>query len=121
MDFRIPDNSGATISDQPIIEGGPAVYFSTLPVTEMLTALLAEGIPTEYSLSTGAYLCNQVFYVMMHEIACKSLPMRAGFIHLPVLPEQAAQSDKGIPSMCFEKVLLAAKTLISHLHQTQPG
>src|SRR5689334_24401055 len=27
LDFRIPDNSGAKIIDQPIIDGGPSAYF----------------------------------------------------------------------------------------------
>jgi pyroglutamyl-peptidase len=31
-DFRIPDSAGNKPVDEPIIEGGPAAYFSTLPV-----------------------------------------------------------------------------------------
>lgn len=115
MDFRIPDNAGFTISDQPVIEGGPAAYFSTLPIRSLLEALGKAQIPSEISLSAGAYLCNQVFYSMMHEIHRANLAIMAGFIHLPALPEQAAQSSKSIPSISLEQDIMAAKIIISHL------
>lgn len=116
QDYRIPDNAGVTITDEPIVAGGPAAYFSTLPVRAMLSALQAEGIPVRLSLSAGAYLCNQVFYTLMHEIAQKRLPSRAGFIHLPALPAQAAESNKDIPSMSLDQEIQAAHILIRQLH-----
>ena len=45
MDYRITDNKGEQVTDQPVIPGAPAAYFSTLPVRQMLDALLAAGIP----------------------------------------------------------------------------
>src|SRR5262245_42549542 len=32
QDARIPDNDGAAPADQPVVRGGPAAYFATLPV-----------------------------------------------------------------------------------------
>lgn len=119
MDFRIPDNVGTTKSNEPIIAGGPAAYFTTLPIQTMLLALTAEGIPAQPSLTAGAYLCNLVFYVMMHEISLSNLPIRAGFIHLPALPEQAALADKPIPSLDLDQALSAAHILIAKLIETQ--
>ena len=119
MDFRIPDNNGTVIADQPIIADGPAAYFSTLPIRVMHTNLRAEGIPAEISFSAGAFLCNQVFYTMMHEIACHKLSTRAGFIHLPALPEQAAQSTKSVPSMCLDLEIQAVQIMINELQKIQ--
>jgi len=118
-DFRIPDNNDTVISDQPIIPNGPAAYFSTLPIRSMQTRLQAKGIPAEISFSAGAYLCNQVFYTMMHEIANHQLPIQAGFIHLPALPEQAAQSTKSLPSMCLDLEIQAGEIMINELQKIQ--
>ncbi len=114
-DYRMPDNAGITLQDQPIVVDGPVGYFSTLPLREFLPRLLEADIPAEVSLSAGSYLCNQVFYSMMHHIAINDLPIRAGFVHLPALPKQAAQSPKPIPSTTLEQDLQALQILIDVL------
>ncbi|WP_426225083.1 pyroglutamyl-peptidase I [Pseudarthrobacter sp. DSP2-3-2b1] len=95
-DARIPDNAGNSPVDQPVVPGGPAAYFSTLPVKACLRALGRAGIPAEVSQSAGTYVCNHVFYALMHAVAAEP-GVRAGFIHVPHAPEQAA--DAGRPSM----------------------
>lgn len=117
MDFSIADNSDAMVQNQPVIEQGPAAYFSTLPIYPMLAALNQAGIPAEFSLSAGAYLCNQVFYFLLHQIATQNLKARAGFVHLPALPEQTARSKKPIPSMSLELISKAAYLMITELVQ----
>ncbi len=112
LDFRIPDNAGVQIEDQPIIPGGPAAYFTTLPVRKIYRQLLAEGIPAELSLSAGAYLCNQVIYALLHHLQGQNLNVQAGFIHLPALPEQAAQIGGSIPSMSLETMIGGIRTAI---------
>ena len=119
QDFRIPDNRGVTVTDEPIHPEGPAAYFSTLPLRAMLTELNAAGIPAELSLSAGAYLCNLVFYTVMHTLAALQINPPAGFIHLPALPQQAAGSKKTIPSMSFPDLRHAARILITNLVDTQ--
>ena len=119
MDYRIPDNAGNQASDQPIIPGGPAAYFSTLPVRRLFNSLQENGIPVELSLSAGAYLCNQVFYFLLHEITIHQKPIRAGFIHLPALPKQAAESQQAIPSMDFSLMQSAARIIIEALAEGQ--
>ena len=57
-DARIPDNAGNAPVDQPVVPGGPAAYFSSLPVKAALAALLAAGIPAEVS-QTAGHLCLQ--------------------------------------------------------------
>jgi len=115
MDFRIPDNTGKTVADQAVVEGGPAAYFTTLPIHAIAEALKTSGIPAEISLTAGAFLCNQVFYTMMHAIAVQRLTMAAGFIHLPALPEQTAQMEKPTPSLSLETDLKAAHIILDRL------
>jgi pyroglutamyl-peptidase len=91
IDARIPDNAGAQPIDVPVIAQAPAAYFTTLPVKAMRGALVKAGIPAELSLSAGTYVCNAVAFSLLHLAATKCPAMRAGFMHLPLLPAQAAQ------------------------------
>ena len=86
-DAGIPDNAGRRLCDTPVVEGGPAALFATVPVRAMLDALLAAGLPGVLSLSAGSYVCNEVFYRLLHAQAATRLP--AGFIHLPPLERMA--------------------------------
>jgi pyroglutamyl-peptidase len=102
-DARIADNAGARPVDVPVVAGGPAAYFSTLPLKAMLQALRNAGIPAEVSQTAGTYVCNHVFYALMH--ALRDRPrVRAGFIHIPYAPEQAAQHP-GAPSLALDIVV----------------
>lgn len=102
QDARIPDNAGAQPIDEPVIADGPAAYFSTLPIKTMLEALHAAGLPSEISQSAGTYVCNHIAYAMLH-LASKRRGVRAGFIHIPYLPAQAARL-RGAASMAQAEV-----------------
>lgn len=102
QDARIPDNAGAQPIDEPVIEGAPAAYFSTLPLKTMLAALHEAGVPAEISHSAGTYVCNHIAYAMLHLSATRR-GVRAGFIHIPYLPSQAA-GLRGVASMAQAEV-----------------
>ena len=85
-DARLPDNDGAQPTDRPVARGGPAAYFSTLPVRKIVTRLTNEKIPCELSMSAGTFVCNHVFYGLMHLAAQRNQRFRAGFVHVPDLP-----------------------------------
>lgn len=97
----IPDNMGALPCDIPIAEGGPAAYFSTLPVRAMARAICDAGLPGAVSYSAGSFVCNDVLYSLLHHF--DGTAVRAGFIHVPFLPEQTA--DK--PSLPLDKTVAA--------------
>jgi len=103
-DARIPDNAGQQPVDKPVVKGGPAAYWSTLPIKAIVQALHKHGIPSAVSQTAGTFVCNHVFYGLMHEL--QAWPgVRGGFIHLPYLPEQT--TDK--PSMTFERMSLGVR------------
>lgn len=81
-DAPIPDNDGNAPVDRPVVTGGPAAYFSTLPVKAALADLLAAGIPAEVSQTAGTYVCNHVFYGLMHALRLRP-GTRGGFVHVP--------------------------------------
>ena len=100
-DARIADNAQAQPVDTPIIAGGPAAYFSTLPIKAMLASLLEEGINAEVSQTAGTFVCNHVFYGLMHTLAARPefSATRVGLIHVPWLPQQ------GQPSMALDEIV----------------
>lgn len=102
----IPDNMGALPCDIPIAEGGPAAYFSTLPVRAMAKAICDAGLPGAVSYSAGSFVCNDVLYSLLHRFY--GTAVRAGFIHVPFLPEQTA--DK--PSLPLEQTAAALRAAI---------
>lgn len=96
QDARIPDNDGFQPRDLPVREGGPAAYFSALPLRPLLSALEARGIPAELSCTAGTYVCNTVFYALMDELSLRGLSCPAGFLHVPARDMDPARIQTGL-------------------------
>ena len=95
-DARIADNAGAQPVDQPVVAGGPAAHFSTLPIKAMVQALQRAGLPAELSQTAGTFVCNHVYYGLMQQLR-RRRGVRGGFMHLPPLPAQAvAPGQRGL-------------------------
>lgn len=109
-DARIPDNAGASPVDQRVVEGGPAAYFATLPIKAILLALRAAGIPAAISQTAGTYVCNHVFYGLMHALR-RTPRARGGFVHVPYSPFEAA-SRPGTPCLPVELVSEALRIAV---------
>lgn len=87
QDARIPDNAGEQPIDVPVVPTAGAAYFSTLPIKAVTAAITARGIPASVSQSAGTFVCNHVFFELMHATA--GTPVRGGFVHVPFAPGQA--------------------------------
>lgn len=85
-DFNIPDASGRVQVDEPVVEGGPAAYWSTADTRGWLEALRRAGLASELSYTAGTYLCNQVYYLALHH----RLAPAVVFLHLPTAVDVAA-------------------------------
>jgi len=111
-DASMPDNAGDAPTDRPIAEDGPAAYFSTLPVKAMVEAVRAEGLAASVSNSAGTYVCNHLMYSILH--ALRGENVRAGFIHVPALPEQTASRPE-IPSMTLDDMVRGIEAALKTL------
>jgi pyroglutamyl-peptidase len=111
-DARIPDNAGQRPIDRPIVPGGPAGYFATLPIKAAAAALREAGLPAIVSNTAGTFVCNHVFYGLMHLIASRQMRLRGGFLHVPYLPSQAA-SQQGAPSMALADIVRGVEIVLS--------
>ena len=104
-DARIPDNAGNQPRGEFVAAEGPAAYFATIPVMKMAQAIADGGNKATVSNSAGAYVCNDVMYSMLHAFA--GTDVKAGFIHVPQLPQQ------GSPSMELENIIASLTAAIA--------
>ena len=110
-DARIPDNAARQPVDRAIVRKGPAAYWSTLPIKAIVGALRERGIPASVSQTAGTFVCNHVFYGLMHELRTQK-KIRGGFVHVPFLPEQA-NGKPGLPlATMTEAIAVAVETSI---------
>lgn len=116
-DARISDNDGASRIDAPVVPGGPAAYFATIPIKAIAAAIRATGVPAAVSQSAGTFLCNHIFYQSCHLAAVERPGLRTGFLHLPWLPEQALDRA-GEPSMALPTILRGLHAALTALRDT---
>jgi len=123
-DAPFPDNAGRAPVDEPIVAGGPVAYLSTLPVAEIVDALRRAGIPAAKSSTAENYVCNNVFYGLMHHIATDRPDLVGGFLHVPYCHEQVLNRLDPQPSMSLDMITqalrIAVETSVAALPTTRP-
>jgi len=97
-DFRIPDNEGNQIIDEPVFPDGENSYFVKLPVKSMVQNVQKNNIPASVSYTAGTFVCNHVLYGVLYLIEKKYKGKKSGFIHIPFLPQQVVDK-RNMPSM----------------------
>ena len=111
-DARIPDNVGQQPIDVPIFADGENAYFATLPVKAMTDAIRNAGLPSALSNTAGTYVCNHLMYGVLHHLHQNHKTAKAGFIHVPYIPEQTADKP-GVPSMPLDDIVRALEAAIA--------
>lgn len=112
-DARIADNGGEQPKDEIIRPDGKNAYFATIPTREIVERLQECGISAKLSYSAGTYVCNEVFYRVLHLAERKYFNMRCGFIHVPYIEEQLSNKPKGTPYM---QRAMITKALVELIH-----
>lgn len=105
-DARIPDNAGNQPVGTPVVPEGPAAYFATVPVRDMVSRIHSAQLPGALSYSAGAFVCNDVLYTLLHRY--DGTGVLVGFIHVPFLPEQAKENMPCMPLSEIVQSLTAA-------------
>ncbi|MFD1430140.1 MULTISPECIES: pyroglutamyl-peptidase I [Lacticaseibacillus] len=103
-DGRIADNAGYQPFNHTIHEDGDTAYFTQLPIKAMAKAIREAGVPSAVSNTAGTYVCNHIMYQVQY-MRDKFFPgIKAGFIHIPFLPEQVVARPE-TPSMALEDMV----------------
>lgn len=87
-DARIADNAGIQPIDRKIQEKGDHAYFSQLPIKAMVEYIQKENIPASVSNTAGTFVCNHIMYQTLFMTATEFPEIKAGFMHIPFIPEQ---------------------------------
>ncbi|GAB2882706.1 pyroglutamyl-peptidase I [Microbulbifer echini] len=105
--YHLKDNRGVEMQGEPTIPNGPVAYRSNLPLRAMVKAMRNTGVPADISDTAATFCCNHLMYGVLHYIITNQLNIRAGWIHLPQLPQVAALAENiGTPSMSRETAAL---------------
>lgn len=91
------DNAGRLCCFEAIENNAPDGIFTTLPVREMVEKMQESGIPSAVSFTAGTYVCNNLMYRTLRICIPRGIP--AGFIHLPLSAEIAAEENKTCPTL----------------------
>lgn len=110
-DAALPDNAGNRPNDVPVVPGGPAAYFATLPLKAIVTALRAAGLPAEISDTAGTFVCNHLMYGILHTLAAEQPAALGGFLHVPYIPAQTAGRPE-LPSLPLEAIVQGIEVLL---------
>lgn len=100
-DGRIADNHGYQPIATPIHEDGQNAYFTQLPVKAMVKAIRAAGLPAAVSTTAGTFVCNHIMYQVQYMIDKEFHDLKAGFMHIPFLPQQVVARPE-TPSLSLE-------------------
>jgi pyroglutamyl-peptidase len=122
-DAKYPDNLGYQPVDAAICQAGPAAYFTTLPLREIVECLAGSEIEARISNSAGTYVCNHIMYQALHLSETGYPHMKAGFIHVPYMREQAEGKNaegkitegKTVPYMELSEMIRAAEIVVRYL------
>jgi pyroglutamyl-peptidase len=111
-DSQGPDNAGVLREDAPIVAQGPTAYLATLPVKQVVAGLCSAGFPADGSNTAGLFICNHLFYGVVHHIVTHNLDTQAGFVHVPFLPEQVV-GKPGTPSMSLDTIVAGLDCIVA--------
>ena len=103
-DARIEDNEGQQPIDKVIQKEGEPAYFSKLPVKAMVDYMKKENIPASVSNTAGTFVCNHIMYQTLYLAMTDYPEVKAGFMHIPFLPEQVLDRPN-TPSMALNDIV----------------
>lgn len=103
-DARIADNEGNQPIDEKIVQEGETAYFSELPIKAMVDYIKKENLPASVSNSAGTFVCNHIMYYSLYLTETKYPEVKAGFMHIPFLPEQVT-GRPNTPSMSLDDIV----------------
>lgn len=103
-DARIPDNIGQQPIDEKIQKNGENAYFTELPIKAMVDFMKKENIPASISNTAGTFVCNHIMYQTLYLTQTEFPEIKAGFMHIPFLPEQVIDRPN-MPSMALDTIV----------------
>lgn len=107
----LPDIDGNPRTSEYVCRNAPPAYWTTLPFRAIIDAVSEQGISCAQSLFAGEYLCNYIFYWLMHYAANHRPDLTGGFVHVPPFEMHGGITKS---EQCVAASIIA-KTVIAHV------
>ena len=98
-----------------IVADAPEILPTTLPNSELVSALEAIGLPAVASDSAGDYLCNHLLFWTLSHLLARNHPARAGFLHIPADTQTFAPGHAPEPLFTFQQHCAAVQAVLEAL------
>ncbi|MBF1269768.1 MAG: pyroglutamyl-peptidase I, partial [Oribacterium parvum] len=94
-----------------VVADGPSAYFATLPIKNIVNALHQNGIPAKVSNTAGTFVYNHLMYGVLYYLDKRPV-IKAGFIHVPYIPEQV-KNKKEMPALELSEIVRGLEAAIT--------
>ena len=113
-DYRIPDNAGAQLCGT--IMRGPSTLYSGLDAAKLASAVATTGIPASPSWDTGLYVCNHLYYRLLHLTRKSEHPAhgRTTFLQMPRLAGMRGEAPPQSLESLQAAVMAVIRSLLSY-------
>ncbi len=91
MEYRHEDDDAGGVRREPVRPGGPAAYWTRLPLRAILRDFSHDDIPATLSSDAGTWVCNSLFYRLLDWAHSRGRAL-AGFVSLPPVPDDPSSS-----------------------------
>jgi pyroglutamyl-peptidase len=108
----VPDNRGSIYGGESILPDGPEQYHTALPAETIVSDLVDLGFEASTSDDPGRYVCNNVFYTVMHTL--RGTPGVGGFVHLPYMTRVDSTAQAKLDSIVKVAVQRALEERARH-------
>ena len=69
-------------------------------------------------MSAGTFVCNHVFYGLMHLAALRGQPFLAGFVHVPRLPREPGDARAMVLEDAVRGLSVVLETAAQHVRRS---
>lgn len=115
MNSNICDNDNFKPVDQSITDNNEYALITSIDLLSLKSYLDKDKIPNHISYHAGTFVCNSSYYRVLDLIDKKYNNTKALFIHVPIIPEQAANYKDNTPTMTLVDISAAFTSIIAHI------
>jgi pyroglutamyl-peptidase len=115
-----PDVDSYVPTAGPILPDAPEKIAVTLPVDDLVAALLRAGLPAVVSDSAGGYLCNHILFLTLHRLRQSAHPTCAGFLHVPADEHTCAPATARSAPSTFAQQVMAVHAVLTTIQAPLP-
>ncbi len=93
IESSVPDNDGIVGAGLPVVANGPAAYRTGVDLVAVQGRMVMAGHAVGISNHAGSFVCNHLYYSVLHALAERGQGRQALFVHVPWSYEPCAAGE----------------------------